>query len=162
MTCDCDDAIALTSHSSLGTVEFTVRCGHSLMVKFQPSKLAMRVRFPLPAHLPMKNRLFRPPKTNKVRHRPFLSFDSPVARIFALKGRFKSPFGSEFRSERPFPAYVRLNFCDLVVQQSKDGAVGFTLALLVFWSRLYLRRHDLRETLVGAFLGLLGGLVTAW
>jgi hypothetical protein len=24
------------------------------MVKFQPSKLAMRVRFPLPAHLPMK------------------------------------------------------------------------------------------------------------
>jgi hypothetical protein len=25
--------------------------GHSLMVKFQPSKLAMRVRFPLPAHL---------------------------------------------------------------------------------------------------------------
>src|SRR5438067_4167659 len=29
--------------------EFTTR-GHSLMVKFQPSKLAMRVRFPLPAH----------------------------------------------------------------------------------------------------------------
>src|ERR1700756_4805887 len=28
--------------------EFTER-GHSLMVKFQPSKLAMRVRFPLPA-----------------------------------------------------------------------------------------------------------------
>jgi hypothetical protein len=53
-------------------------------------------------------------------------------------------------------------FLRLVVQQSKDGAVGFTLALLVFWSRLYLRRHDLRETLVGAFLGLLGGLVTAW
>jgi hypothetical protein len=136
------------------------------MVKFQPSKLAMRVRFPLPAHLPTKNRLFRPPKTikseQKVRHRPFLSLDSPVERIFALKGRFKSPFGSEFRSERPFPAYVRLNFCDLLVQQSKDGAVGFTLALLVFWSRLYLRRHDLRETLVGAFLGLLGGLVTAW
>jgi hypothetical protein len=42
------------------------------------------------------------------------------------------------------------------------GAVAFALALLVFWSRLYLRRHDLLETLVGAFLGLLGGLVTAW
>jgi hypothetical protein len=38
----------------------------------------------------------------------------------------------------------------------------FSNALVVFWSRLYLRRHDLRETLVGAFLGLLGGLVTAW
>jgi len=42
------------------------------------------------------------------------------------------------------------------------GAVAFALALLVIWSRLYLRRHDLLETLVGAFLGLLGGLVTAW
>ena len=42
------------------------------------------------------------------------------------------------------------------------GAVAFALALLVFWSRLYLKRHDLLETLVGAFLGLLGGLVAAW
>jgi hypothetical protein len=42
------------------------------------------------------------------------------------------------------------------------GAVGFTLAFLVFWSRLHLKRHDLSETLIGAFLGLLGGLVTAW
>ena len=42
------------------------------------------------------------------------------------------------------------------------GAVAFALALLVFWSRLYLRRHNVLETLVGAFLGLVGGLVTAW
>ena len=42
------------------------------------------------------------------------------------------------------------------------GAVAFVLALLVFWSRLYLRRHDFLETLLGAFLGLVGGLVTAW
>jgi hypothetical protein len=42
------------------------------------------------------------------------------------------------------------------------GALAFTLALLVFWSRLYLKRHDLSEMIVGAFLGLLGGLVTAW
>jgi hypothetical protein len=42
------------------------------------------------------------------------------------------------------------------------GAVAFTLALLVFWSRLYLRRHNVLETLVGAFLGLVSGLVTLW
>jgi PAP2 superfamily len=42
------------------------------------------------------------------------------------------------------------------------GAAAFMLALLVFWSRLYLKRHDLSETIVGAFLGLLGGLITAW
>lgn len=42
------------------------------------------------------------------------------------------------------------------------GAIAFVLAFLVFWSRLYLERHDLLETLLGASLGLLGGLVTAW
>ena len=41
------------------------------------------------------------------------------------------------------------------------GTIAFALAFLVFWSRLYLGRHDLLETLVGASLGLLGGLVTA-
>jgi hypothetical protein len=40
------------------------------------------------------------------------------------------------------------------------GAIAFAVALLVFWSRLYLRRHDLLEMLVGASLGLLGGVVT--
>jgi hypothetical protein len=50
----------------------------------------------------------------------------------------------------------------LFVVNPLAGAVAFALALLVFWSRLYLRRHDLLETLVGSFLGLLGGLVTAW
>jgi hypothetical protein len=50
----------------------------------------------------------------------------------------------------------------LFVVNPVAGALAFTLALLVFWSRLYLRRHDLLETLVGTFLGLLGGLVTAW
>jgi hypothetical protein len=42
------------------------------------------------------------------------------------------------------------------------GTIAFALALLVSWSRLYLRRHDLLETLVGASLGLLGGMVIAW
>jgi membrane-associated phospholipid phosphatase len=50
----------------------------------------------------------------------------------------------------------------LFVVQPVVGAIAFALALLVFWSRLYLGRHDLLETLVGASLGLLGGLVTAW
>jgi len=40
------------------------------------------------------------------------------------------------------------------------GAIAFALAFLVFWSRLYLGRHDLLEMLVGASLGILGGLVT--
>ena len=42
------------------------------------------------------------------------------------------------------------------------GAIAFALALLVFWSRLYLGRHDLLEMLVGTSLGLAGGLVTVW
>jgi hypothetical protein len=40
----------LTIHESQVTFSALRKRGHSLMVKFQPSKLAMRVRFPLPAH----------------------------------------------------------------------------------------------------------------
>ena len=50
----------------------------------------------------------------------------------------------------------------LIAVNPVAGALACALALLVFWSRLYLKRHDLSETIVGAFLGLLGGLVTAW
>jgi hypothetical protein len=42
------------------------------------------------------------------------------------------------------------------------GVVALGLALFVFWSRLYLQRHDLPEMLAGTFLGLLGGIAVAW
>jgi hypothetical protein len=34
--------------------------------------------------------------------------------------------------------------------------------LLVFWSRLYLQRHDLPEMLTGTLLGIGGGVAAAW
>lgn len=42
------------------------------------------------------------------------------------------------------------------------GAIALALALLVFWSRLYLQRHDLPEMLMGTLLGVAGGIATAW
>jgi hypothetical protein len=42
------------------------------------------------------------------------------------------------------------------------GAIALALALLVFWSRLYLQRHDLPEMLIGTLLGVVGGIATAW
>jgi hypothetical protein len=42
------------------------------------------------------------------------------------------------------------------------GAIALALALLVFWSRLYLQRHDLPEMAAGTVLGLIGGIATAW
>jgi hypothetical protein len=42
------------------------------------------------------------------------------------------------------------------------GTFALVFALLVFWSRLYLRRHDLLEMLTGALLGLGGGIAAAW
>jgi hypothetical protein len=42
------------------------------------------------------------------------------------------------------------------------GTSALTLAVLVFWSRLFLSRHSFAETLSGAMLGIAGGLVTAW
>jgi membrane-associated phospholipid phosphatase len=50
----------------------------------------------------------------------------------------------------------------LFVVNPLAGAIAFALAFLVFWSRLYLRRHDLSEMLVGTSLGLVGGLITTW
>ena len=42
------------------------------------------------------------------------------------------------------------------------GGVACALAITLFWSRLYLQRHDLAEMLTGTLLGLGGGIVTAW
>jgi hypothetical protein len=42
------------------------------------------------------------------------------------------------------------------------GTLALVCALLVFWSRLYLQRHDLLEMLAGALLGISGGIAAAW
>ncbi len=42
------------------------------------------------------------------------------------------------------------------------GGVACALAITLFWSRLYLQRHDLAEMLTGTLLGLGGGIVAAW
>lgn len=42
------------------------------------------------------------------------------------------------------------------------GAIALAIAFLVFWSRLYLQRHDLPEMFAGTLLGLAGGIATAW
>jgi hypothetical protein len=42
------------------------------------------------------------------------------------------------------------------------GGVAFALSVCLFWSRLYLQRHDLPEMLTGTLLGLGGGVVAAW
>jgi hypothetical protein len=66
------------------------------MVERQLPKLHTRVRFPSPAHLPMKQRLFRPlkmPKSERYfRHRPFLSFDSQRPRLPMVKSLSESDF----------------------------------------------------------------------
>jgi hypothetical protein len=42
------------------------------------------------------------------------------------------------------------------------GGGALALALLVFWSRIYLQRHNLPEMLIGTLLGVSGGIATAW
>jgi hypothetical protein len=42
------------------------------------------------------------------------------------------------------------------------GAIAFALAILVSWSRLFLRRHTGGELSAGIILGLIGGLVAGW
>ena len=45
---------------------------------------------------------------------------------------------------------------------SLAGFGALILALLVIWSRWYLRRHGLVEILLGAAMGLIGGVLAAW
>jgi membrane-associated phospholipid phosphatase len=42
------------------------------------------------------------------------------------------------------------------------GTAASVVALLVFWSRLFLGRHTWFEAAAGACLGIAGGIVTAW
>src|SRR5437763_2683113 len=42
------------------------------------------------------------------------------------------------------------------------GAMALILAVLVAWSRLFLRRHTRIELIVGIVLGLMGGFVAGW
>jgi len=42
------------------------------------------------------------------------------------------------------------------------GGIAFALAITLFWSRLYLQRHDVAEMLIGTLLGLGGGIGAAW
>jgi membrane-associated phospholipid phosphatase len=42
------------------------------------------------------------------------------------------------------------------------GTTALVVALLVFWSRLFLGRHTWFEAAAGACLGIAGGIVTAW
>jgi membrane-associated phospholipid phosphatase len=42
------------------------------------------------------------------------------------------------------------------------GTASLALAVLVFWSRLFLKRHTFLETIGGVALGVVGGMVTAW
>jgi hypothetical protein len=42
------------------------------------------------------------------------------------------------------------------------GTVAFLLAILVAWSRLFLRRHTAPELVTGIILGLVGGFGTGW
>jgi hypothetical protein len=55
-------------------------------------------------------------------------------------------------------------YCTVILfrVQPVFGAIALALALFVFWSRLYLQRHDLPEMLAGTLLGIVSGVVAAW
>jgi hypothetical protein len=42
------------------------------------------------------------------------------------------------------------------------GVIALVLAVLVAWSRLFLRRHTRIELAAGIMLGLIGGFVAGW
>ena len=91
-------------------------------------------------------------------HAPALALRGAVVTLFLLVMAALINFRIKLSLHALFAFYSAII---LFVVHPVVGAIAFALAFLVFWSRLYLGRHDLLETLVGASLGLLGGLVTA-
>jgi hypothetical protein len=55
-------------------------------------------------------------------------------------------------------------FCTAVLFRLSPiyGGAAFLLAALIFWSRLFLMRHTLTETISGLILGVAGGIAAAW
>lgn len=55
-------------------------------------------------------------------------------------------------------------FCTAVLFRLSPiyGSAAFLLAALIFWSRLFLARHTLTETISGLILGAAGGIAAAW
>ena len=55
-------------------------------------------------------------------------------------------------------------YCSMILWQVGViwAVVGTVLAVLVFWSRLFLSRHTLMEIVAGIALGLGGGLLVGW
>jgi hypothetical protein len=55
------------------------------------------------------------------------------------------------------------SYCTIILFQVSAtwGAVALALTALVFWSRLFLERHTLAETISGAVLGVAGGIAAA-
>ena len=92
-------------------------------------------------------------------HAPALALRGAVVTLFLLVVAALVNFRIKLSLHALFAFYSAII---LFVVHPVVGAIAFALAFLVFWSRLYLERHDLLETLLGASLGLLGGLVTAW
>lgn len=56
------------------------------------------------------------------------------------------------------------SYCALILLRVNwvYGLAALILSMLVFWSRLFLARHTLPETIAGTALGVAGGIVTAW
>lgn len=55
-------------------------------------------------------------------------------------------------------------YCVMILSRTGSiaGIAAFTLATLVFWSRLYLGRHTMMENITGACVGVGGGILAAW
>jgi hypothetical protein len=55
-------------------------------------------------------------------------------------------------------------YCTVILFQVSPfvGGLALLLTFMIFWSRLYLRRHDWLEMLAGSSLGLIGGIAVVW
>ncbi len=56
------------------------------------------------------------------------------------------------------------SYCTLILFRVNVfcGLAAILMTALVFWSRLFLSRHSIAETIAGVVVGITGGILTAW
>ncbi len=79
-------------------------------------------------------------------------------------GLFLVSWLANFRLKLSLHALFAFYYCAIILFRIGPmwGAIALILAVLVAWSRLFLRRHTRIELIVGIVLGRMGGFVAGW
>ena len=95
-------------------------------------------------------------------HRPCYTLAKQVRQLHYLPGQPCGANLSGMPSNHALNGFALATFLTIVLRRWTWGTILFALAVLVALSRVYLAKHYPSQIAVGALIGTLWGLITAW